>query len=185
MLSLLEKILELLYLKNKFILLNRWLSNNSYSILFLLLYIVVANVFLMTEQFGKIGLFIGVLMYLLIVANVLLYTRVGFSKFDWSRYDIPVIGDQIIVIEDLPSKYDTYMEGAKKGDTYMEGAKKGDNYFVCDVSYRDNDCYLTLRDKDNSLYFNIRVGYLKTKKYWTTKSEIRDKKLKKILKKVK
>lgn len=179
MFGLLEKILDLFHIKNNFILFNRWVSDNPFSIVFLAVYIGVANIMLMNNYFDKVGVSIGVSMYLIMVSNFLLFTRVGFDKFDWSKYNIPKVGEQIIFIKELPDRYDTYMEGAKRGDVYT----------VIEVKKFENDYYINLCDNNvsryDSIWYQRRIGYLKTKKYWTTKEEIRDFKIKKIIKKLK
>jgi hypothetical protein len=69
----------------------------------------------------------------------------------------------------------------------LEGANKGEVYIIDEVRNFKTDYYINLIIKSDTIkstsWYHRRISYLKTKKYWTTKSELRDIKLKKIIKK--
>ena len=94
-----------------------------------------------------------------------------FVVFDKSKYNIPIIGEIITVTSDIHTM--SYI------DEYLF---KGVEYTVYDVVEQDDDWIIFVCNEQINKLYCYRISYMQHKKYFTTKSDIRNKKLDKLLK---
>lgn len=181
-------------LKNKIACINNWLDKNGY-IKFLIIFIYVVFVmflFYYRQVFFGITLFIIISFYGVFMNIIHKYNRlkgVNFFNFDHSLYNIPEIGETIVITKFL--NYDI-----NKADNFKNYLNtpfiieiiKGAKFEVVDVkeikcnfiislkllSYED----IVVRNPNNN---PIKILYFDTNKNWKTISDLRDDKLNKIL----
>lgn len=152
-------------MRNRLYNINRWLDNNeSFSIILLLT--LVFFIFLM--PINKVFMCTGIIAMLLILFKI----KMGvFVVFDKSKYNIPIIGEIITVTSDIHTM------------SYIgEYLFKGVEYTVYDVVEQDDDWIIFVRNEQINKLYGYRISYMQHKKYFTTKSDIRNKKLDKLLK---
>lgn len=152
-------------MRNRLYNINRWLDNNeSFSIILLLT--LVFFIFLM--PINKVFMCTGIIAMLLILFKI----KMGvFVVFDKSKYNIPIIGEIITVTSDIHTM--SYI------DEYLF---KGVEYTVYDVVEQDDDWIIFVCNEQINKLYGYRISYMQHKKYFTTKSDIRNKKLDKLLK---
>lgn len=152
-------------MRNRLYNINRWLDNNeSFSIILLLT--LVFFIFLM--PINKVFMCTGIIAMLLILFKI----KMGvFVVFDKSKYNIPIIGEIITVTSDIHTM------------SYIgEYLFKGVEYTVYDVVEQDDDWIIFVGNEQINKLYGYRISYMQHKKYFTTKSDIRNKKLDKLLK---
>ncbi len=152
-------------MRNRLYNINRWLDNNeSFSIILLLT--LVFFIFLM--PINKVFMCTGIIAMLLILFKI----KMGvFVVFDKSKYNIPIIGEIITVTSDIHTM------------SYIgEYLFKGVEYTVYDVVEQDDDWIIFVCNEQINKLYGYRISYMQHKKYFTTKSDIRNKKLDKLLK---
>ena len=152
-------------MRNRLYNINRWLDNNeSFSIILLLT--LLFFIFLM--PINKVFMCTGIIAMLLILFKI----KMGvFVVFDKSKYNIPIIGEIITVTSDIHTM------------SYIgEYLFKGVEYTVYDVVEQDDDWIIFVRNEQINKLYGYRISYMQHKKYFTTKSDIRNKKLDKLLK---
>jgi uncharacterized membrane protein len=157
--------LKIIIMCNRLYNINRWLDNNeSFSIILLLT--LVFFIFLM--PINKVFMCTGVIAMLLILFKI----KMGvFVVFDKSKYNIPIIGEIITVTSDIHTM------------SYIgEYLFKGVEYTVYDVVEQDDDWIIFVCNEQINKLYGYRISYMQHKKYFTTKSDIRNKKLDKLLK---
>lgn len=152
-------------MRNRLYNINRWLDNNeSFSIILLLT--LVFFIFLM--PINKVFMCTGIIAMLLILFKI----KMGvFVVFDKSKYNIPIIGEIITVTSDIHTM--SYIS---------EYLFKGVEYTVYDVVEQDDDWIIFVCNEQINKLYGYRISYMQHKKYFTTKSDIRNKKLDKLLK---
>ena len=151
-------------MRNRLYNINRWLDNNeSFSIILLLT--LVFFIFLM--PINKVFMCTGIIAMLLILFKI----KMGvFVVFDKSKYNIPIIGEIITVTSDIHTM------------SYIgEYLFKGVEYTVYDVVEQDDDWIIFVGNEQINKLYGYRISYMQHKKYFTTKSDIRNKKLDKLL----
>lgn len=173
-------------MKNKLYRFNRWLDRNETSKFFILLFSVA--LFTIPLQLGS---FIGLIISLSTILIVCLFTifRVRISgdivKFDRSGYDIPSVGEIVVV------KKDFYYDGTFKKfiNQTDPGQKpnwwkipKGTELIILNVEETDGDWEIRFIEPtwNSKTKGDINLYYLDTKDYWDTKANIRSKILSKI-----
>jgi uncharacterized membrane protein len=157
--------LKIIIMRNRLYNINRWLDNNeSFSIILLLT--LVFFIFLM--PINKVFMCTGIIAMLLILFKI----KMGvFVVFDKSKYNIPIIGEIITVTSDIHTM------------SYIgEYLFKGVEYTVYDVVEQDDDWIIFVCNEQINKLYGYRISYMQHKKYFTTKSDIRNKKLDKLLK---
>ena len=144
---------------------NRWLDNNE-GVSIILLLALLFFIFLM--PINKIFMCTGIIAILLILFKI----KMGvFVVFDKSKYNIPIIGEIITVTSDIHTM------------SYIgEYLFKGVEYTVYDVVEQDDDWIIFVCNEQINKLYGYRISYMQHKKYFTTKSDIRNKKLDKLLK---
>ena len=144
---------------------NRWLDNNE-GVSIILLLTLLFFIFLM--PINKVFMCTGIIAMLLILFKI----KMGvFVVFDKSKYNIPIIGEIITVTSDIHTM--SYI------DEYLF---KGVEYTVYDVVEQDDDWIIFVCNEQINKLYGYRISYMQHKKYFTTKSDIRNKKLDKLLK---
>lgn len=143
---------------------NRWLDNNE-GVSIILLLTLLFFIFLM--PINKIFMCTGIIAMLLILFKI----KMGvFVVFDKSKYNIPIIGEIITVTSDIHTM--SYI------DEYLF---KGVEYTVYGVVEQDDDWIIFVCNEQINKLYGYRISYMQHKKYFTTKSDIRNKKLDKLL----
>jgi len=169
-------------MKNKLYRFNRWLVNNEISKFFLLLFSVA--LFTIPLQFGN---FTGLVVSLSTITVVCLFVIFRMNimndkvKFDRSRYDIPRVGEIVVVKRDF--YYDGYFRKfinqsnpSQKPNWWK--VSKGIQLVIVNVEETDGDWMITFEDRMRVPY--LHLYYLDTKDYWDTKANIRSRILSKI-----
>ncbi len=168
-------------LKNNFYRFNRWLDNNEISKFFLLLSAV--GLFTIPLQFGGlVGLWVSMSTITIVFSFVIFRMNIMNDKvnFDRSKYQVPEIGEIVIV------KKDFYYDGLFKRyiNHSFQGQKpnwwkitKGTELVILSVDETNGDWKIRFFDQSKG---DMYLYYLDTKDYWDTKSNIRNKLLKRL-----
>jgi len=170
-------------LKNSIFRLNRWLDRNeAFKFLFMVSIVACGMI---NIQFGN--LFLGVFMILLLTSlglyRILIHD--GMVKFDRSKYQVPQVGEIVIV------KKDFYYDGSfrKFINTSDQSQKpnfwkvsKGTELVILNVEETNSDWKVRLIEPtiNSQTRGDLHLYYLDTKDYWDTKANIRNKLLKKL-----
>jgi hypothetical protein len=144
---------------------NRWLDNNEGACVALVLFAVFL-VFLM--PINRIFMGIGISAITLIFLKIKMST---FISFDKSKYSILEIGDKITVTKDIHTL--SYI-----GEYLIKGVE----YTIYDVVEQHDDWIIFVCNDVINKNYGYRISYMRHKKYFVTKSDIRNKKLEKLLK---
>lgn len=170
-------------MKNKLYRFNRWLDNNEIIKFFLLLFSVA--LFTIPLQFGNFtGLIISLSTILIVCLFVIFRMNIMNDKvkFDRSRYDIPEVGEIVVVKKDF--YYDGYFRKfinqsnpSQKPNWWK--VSKGTEMIIIDVKETNGDWIIRFIDNSPSRG-EMSLHYLDTKDYWETKANIRSKILSKI-----
>lgn len=162
-------------LKNKLYLFDKWLSKDKNTLLVLLL--VVSSTFMVNYQptiFYGIVLLSIICFYVVFVKKKILD---GKWKLDKSVYGVPQVDELIITTKEF------YWDGllkiyhtSKPNTIFIE---KGTELKIIHLKETDDDWILIFKNNVSI----ISIKYLETRKYYKTKSQIREEKLKKLLSK--
>jgi hypothetical protein len=168
-------------MKNKLYRFNRWLDNNEIIKFFLLLFSVA--LFTIPLQFGN---FTGIVVSLSTITVVCLFVIFRMNimndkvKFDRSRYDIPNVGEIVIVKKDF--YYDGYFRKfinqsnpSQKPNWWK--VPKGTELVILNIEETSGDWMITLEEQSRG---DLHLYYIDTKDYWDTKANIRSRILSKI-----
>lgn len=168
-------------MKNKLYRFNRWLDNNEVVKLFLLLFSVA--LFTIPLQFGK---FTGLVVSLSTITVVCLFVIFRMNimndkvKFDRSKYDVPNVGEIVIVKKDFyyDGEFRKFINQSDPGQkpNYWK-ISKGTEMSVMEVKETNGDWVIRFFENSPSI---VRLYYLDTKDYWDTKANIRNKTLTKL-----
>lgn len=167
-------------LNNRLYRINYWLDQHEMTKFFIMLLLVGgsnASLYIFNNPiYGIIGLTL-----LCIFAIV----RVKFQKKDWlfikTLYDVPKV-NEIIIIEDTFfwdggfKRYINLSDPSRKPWWYT--IKKGTEWYLFEIEDLNGDWRLTFAQENKTEI--IDIGYFESRKYWKTKSNIRDEKLKSI-----
>jgi hypothetical protein len=165
--------------KNKLYRFNRWLDSNEVIKFFLLVFFIA--LFTISLQFGGIVLSLISITALSLFALFRMKIVENVIKFDRSKYDVPSIGEIIIVKKDffydgLFRKYINHSDPGQKTNWYK--INKGNELLIMNIKETDGDWLISFVDKETGLILDLY--YLDTKDYWNTKSNIRNKILSEI-----
>ena len=170
-------------LKNRLYRLNRWLDKNElFKFVFMISYISIAMLNL------TIGSLIAFVLMMLIVCAFAVYRMFIMDNrvtFDRSKYDVPVVGEIVIVKKDFYydgqfRKFINQSDPSQKPSWWW--VPKGTELAILDVEETSGDWKIRFIETSQK----TRVGgymslyYLDTKDYWDTKSNIRSRKLNKL-----
>lgn len=172
-------------LKNKLYRFNRWLDKNeTFKLLFV---IAVTGISMVNIQLGN--LLLGVLMIFSISALALYRIFVMDDShtfesrlFDRSRYDVPSVGEIVIVKKDFYydgqfRKFINQSDPGQKPNWWK--ISKGTEMVIIEVKETNGDWKIRFIDNSPSRG-DMSLYYLDTKDYWDTKANIRNKILSKI-----
>lgn len=159
---------------------NKWLDDNELiKLLLLLSFVGMASGIIVFSTTGKF-IFISIALWILIAAFT--YIRTAFQngrmEFDKSKYKLPEIGDVLVIQKEFwydgsVCKTQPHGPGAKPNHWYIE---KDSEWRLVDIIEKDADWVLHLVDGD----YNMVVRYFESRKYWKSKTDIRNDRLKKI-----
>lgn len=153
--------------------LNNYFDKSVFTLIFLLTFIISAQILLYFNY-----LLPSILIYILLV--FLVFFRSGFLniKFDKSRYSIPQEGEIILVKKEFywNGRFLKYPENGPEAKPWVCKIHKGSEFKVIGVKEYDYDWKIYLKSKD----LNIELGYFETRRYWKSKSDLRNKILNKI-----
>lgn len=170
-------ILYICIMKNLIYRANRFLNKSNYTLLIIISFILTANIFLFLTSY----IFIGASFYILV--GFLSILRIGIHRgdieFDRNEYNIPSIGE-IVIIKKL-----FYWNGVflKRPETppgnkpwYFTISVKTE-WEVVDIKELAGDWLIYMIDKSGD---QINIKYFESRRYWQTKSDIRNNILKKL-----
>lgn len=165
-------------LKNKLYLFDRWLSKDRNTLLIMIVSSTTMIQFESTIFYG-IGLLFIICFYVVFVKAKILD---GQWKFDKSLYTLPIIDERIIAQKDF--KYDfTKVVNSKNyiHQKFVQNIDKGFEFDVIDIEELNDNWIIKLKFNDIDPVI-IQVFWLDVKDYFMTVSQIREDKLKKLLK---
>lgn len=174
-------------IKNKIFRSHVWLDEHDIARFTTVLILVGAPNLFITLADNHNLIFIG--LFLWIIAGTLAYSRFkyieGKTDFDDSIYEIPKVGDQIIMTNNF------YFDGgflknppnptnpSRKPNTIL--VPKGTEALITKVKGEKCDWDIEMELKSGiSGYDYLILGYFESRKYWKTKSDIRNDRLRKI-----
>jgi len=117
---------------------------------------------------------------MLICAFAMQRIFIGKIEFDRSGYDVPSVGEIVIVKKDFYydgqfRKFINQSDPGQKPNWWK--VPKGIQLVIVNVEETDGDWMITFEEQSRG---NLHLHYLDTKDYWDTKSNIRSKILNKI-----
>lgn len=164
-------------LKNKLYRLHQWLDNHEPTkFIVMIVTVAIPNVVIMLSN-PLIGVSMYVILFPFFLSRYFFIT--GVLKFDRTLYDIPVVGELISVEKDF------YFDGGflkflNPTDPSIKPSTIKINRFrvaeVIDVVEVSGDWDIFLKFSNES----IVIPYFESRKYWITKSNVRNEKLRKI-----
>lgn len=159
---------------------NKWLDSSNYTLLIILIPIITANLLLVLTDFILTG--VSLLSIICVLSLIRIRIQTGQLKFNRDVYDIPSIGEIIKI------KKRFYWNGSLHKYCPKTDMLSKPWYFIIDQSGEwritnvreiDGDWMIYL-DKCGSEGDSIHITYFESRKYWETKSDIRNKKLNKL-----
>ena len=171
-------------LKNSFYRFNRWLDNNEVTKFLLLLLSVL--LFTLPLHFGGVtGLFVSISAITIVCLFVIFRMNImnDVVKFDRSKYQVPEVGDVVVIKKEFFydgqfRKFINTSDQSQKPNWWE--IRKGTEWVILDVEESDGDWKISMRDIWWEGTHDMYLYYLDTKDYWDTKSNIRNKLLKKL-----
>ena len=166
-------------LKNKLYLFDKWLSKDSRTLI--VLFLVVSSTLMISYD---PTIFYGMIL-LSIICFYVVFIKVKFLSKDWkfdkSLYDVPHAEEILVTTKDF------YWDGSLKIYHVQNHTSKPNTFFIergtelkaIHVKEEEDDWILVLKKREELI---ISVSYLESKKYYKTKSQIREDKLNKLLK---
>ena len=173
-------------MKKKYIQLHIWIDQNNNWFGGIILVLTILSVLLLQLSNNIVNLSLGISSLLLVAVMALLRKKWNESEIDLEDfYDLPVEGDIIVVTND--DKLSFYLESQSN---YIGEVKNGDEFQVTKVKIKNKEVRIHFKYQYYNKYYSSLIGatgeqiafldYFPTKKYWSTKSEIRDMKLKQL-----
>ncbi len=164
-------------LNNRLYKINIWLDKNELFKFFIMLFVVGFS--MISLQFGNPVY--GVIPILIVVLFTLV--RMRFQTGDWGFkkdiYNLPEVGEIFVIEKEFFwdgsfLKVPPHGPGAKPNHWYI---RVGSEWSVVGLKYEYGDWEIDLR---SNMKERIHIKYFESRKYWKTKSEIRDEKLRGI-----
>jgi hypothetical protein len=151
-------------------------SDNGFGLSIVVL--TILSILLLQASNNIICLSIGVMLLTSIGLMAIMRTKWSQKNIDISDYfDLPEPGDIIIVTN--ADKFNFHLESVS--NYFGSKVKVGDKFQITSVKVKDKRVKIDF--KYDSQWLNSEIAffdYYQTKKYWTTKSDIRDMKLKQL-----
>ena len=170
-------------MKKKYIQLHIWIDQNNNWFGGIILTLTILSVLLLQLSNNIVSLSLGISSLLLVAIMALLRKKWNESEIDLEDfYDLPVEGDIIIVTNDDKLRF--YLESQSN---YVGLVNNGDEFQVTKVDVSNKEIRIHFKYQYYNKYFAGSTGeqvafldYFPTKKYWSTKSDIRNDKLEKL-----
>jgi hypothetical protein len=157
-------------------------KNETFKFIFMIVFVSIGMI---NIQFGDLIFGVSMMLLLCIFALYRMFMQNGsivgdYVLFDRKLYHIPVVGEKILITKLF------YWDGAFKkfinesdpsGKPWWFTIRKGDEFEVISVLKVTGDWEIGMVDKAGD---KIVVNYFESRKYWKTKSDIRDERLRKI-----
>lgn len=163
-------------MNNKLYFLSKFLNrNNKLFLIFIAIFIAAANLCMLGERY-----LLGASAYVLIGIFSLFKSFISEIKLDKDAFDIPASGENIIIkktffYDGAFRKFINTTDPSRKPHFYT--IKEGQEWNIFSIVEEKDDWMLFMKDKDNT---QISIRYFESKKYWETKSDIRDRRLKQL-----
>jgi len=164
-------------MRNILYLFNKWLDNSLYTLPIILSFIVLANILLFLTDYTIIGILVYVIVSILVILRIRIQS--GNIKFDKSLYDIPSIGE-IIIIKKIFYWNGVFLkkpENPPGNKPWYFTINIKTEWEVVDIKELDGDWMIYMVDESGD---QIHIKYFESRKYWQTKSDIRNNILKKL-----
>lgn len=158
----------------KYVHYNIWIDNNKFDWIILISTIVsIISLTILSEVNNKF-LLVGIFLLMLISIQAMLRNKWNQKDINMSEYfNLPEIGDIIIVTN--ADKFNFYLE--TQSNYVGSQVEIGDEFQITSVKLTNKRVIMDFKYDSKPIGF---FDYYKTKKYWTTKSDIRNKKLEEI-----
>ena len=162
-------------MNNKLYFLSKFLNrNNNLFIISIAIFIVGGNLCMLSERY-----LLGASTYVLIAIFSLFKSFIEI-KLDKDAFDIPKKGENIIIKKTFfyDGQFKSFInttDPSRKPHFYT--INKGEEWTIFSIVEDKDDWMLFMKDKDNT---QISIRYFESKKYWETKSDIRDNRLKQL-----
>lgn len=153
--------------------LNKYFDKSVFTILFLSSFILLAHILL---YFGFILLFI--LSYSVIIFLALFRTGILNVKFNKNVYSIPKEGEIVVIKKDFywNGRFLKRLEHDPGAKPWVYKIEKDTEWKVYKVKEYDTDWIIKMKNGE----IKIEIEYLQSRKYWKSKSDIRNEILNKI-----
>jgi hypothetical protein len=163
-------------LKNKIYLFDKWLSKDQRSFNVLgLVFISVLLISFESTLFYGMGLMLLICSYVVFIKAKIIG---GQWELDKKLYQVPEEGEVLVIRKDFywdGSLKSYYVPNGKPNTLYIE---KGTEFDIISIEELEDDWVIKLVFQNNIML----LSYFEFKSYFKTKSQLRDEKLKKILK---
>jgi hypothetical protein len=157
----------------KYVHYNIWIDNNTNKfglIILISTLISIVSLTVLSEVNNKFFL-VGIFLLMLISIQAILRNKWNQKDIDMSEYfDLPEIGDIIVVTN--ADKFNFYLE--TQSSYIGSQVEIGDEFQITSVKVTNKRVVMDFKYDSKPIGF---FDYYKTKKYWCTKSDIRNKKL--------
>lgn len=160
----------------KYVHYNIWIDNNNNKfswIIFTTTLISIVSMMGLSEVNNKF-LLIGIFLLMLISIQAMLRNKWNQKDIDMSEYfNLPEIGEIIVVTN--ADKFNFYLE--TQSSYVGSQVEIGDEFQITSVKVNNKRVIMDFKYDSKPIGF---FDYYKTKKYWCTKSDIRNKKLEQL-----
>jgi len=160
----------------KYVHYNIWIDNNNDKfglIIFISTLISIVSMMGLSYVNNKF-LLVGIFLLMLISIQAMLRNKWNQKDIDMSEYfDLPEIGDIIVVIN--ADKFNFYLE--TQSSYIGSQVETGDEFQITYLKVTNKKVLIDFKYDSKPIGF---FDYYKTKKYWCTKSDIRNKKLEQL-----
>ena len=172
-------------MKKKYIQLHIWIDQNNNWFGGIILILTILSVLLQLSN-NIVSLSLGITSLVLVAIMALLRKKWNESEIDLEDlYDLPVEGDIIVVTNDDKLRF--YLESQSN---YIGVVNNGDEFQVTKVKIKNKEVRIHFKYQyKNKIYPQVLgatgeqiafLDYFPTKKYWSTKADIRNDKLEKL-----
>ena len=154
---------------------NLWLDKNeTFKFIFMIVFVSIGIV---NIQFGDLIFGVSMMLLLCLFALYRIFMQNGSAIFDRTKYQIPDVGEKIIVTKTFYwdgsfKKYINLSDPSRKPWYFTLG--RGKELYVISVIKVNGDWEITMMDNINHSPDKIVVNYFESRKYWKTKSDIRN-----------
>lgn len=173
-------------MKKKYIQLHIWIDNNNGWFGGIILTLTIFSVLLLQLSNNIVSLSLGITSLVLVAIMALLRKKWNESEIDLEDfYDLPVEGDIIVVTNDDKLRFYLDLQS-----NYIGLVNNGDEFQVTKVRIKNKKVIIHFKHQYKNKYYVSSLGttgeqvafldYFSTKKYWSTKADIRNDKLEKL-----